>query len=212
MDYRPRYLWQVLMTQLRRFRALCTVEMLRVTWEKTRNPYVRYLDTSAIPAIPHIDRNQVRFLTAFQRPRLPLVRQVTIPRPASSSRASLPPVKGLLFFDGSEKQLASATELVMDFPGGGFIAMGPDCHEERLRRWAKRTGKPVLGIDYGKAPECTLFTPVPFLLTAMLIKPDPYPWAIEEGFDAYRTIQETKGRCIGMKSGRLGVVLTGDSA
>jgi len=42
--------------------------------------------------------------------------------------------------------------------------------------------------------------------------PDPYPWAIEEGFDAYRTIQETKGRCIGMKSGRLGVVLTGDSA
>ena len=41
---------------------------------------------------------------------------------------------------------------------------------------------------------------------------DPYPWAIEEGFDAYRTIQETKGRCIGMKTGRLGVVLTGDSA
>ena len=26
--------------QLRKFRALCTVEMLRVTWEKTRNPYV----------------------------------------------------------------------------------------------------------------------------------------------------------------------------
>lgn len=97
---------------------------------------------------------QVRLITAFQRPSLPLVRQVTIPRPASSSRANLPPVKGLLFFDGSEKQLASATELVMDFPGGGFIAMGPDCHEERLRRWAKRTGKPVLGIDYGKAPEC----------------------------------------------------------
>ena len=62
-----------------------------------------------------------------------------------------------MFFDGSEKQLASATELVIDFPGGGFIAMGPDCHEERLRRWAKRTGKPVLGIDYGKAPECESF-------------------------------------------------------
>lgn len=98
--------------------------------------------------------SKVRFVTAFHRPSLPLVRQVTIARPASSSRANLPPVKGLLFFDGSEKQLASATELVIDFPGGGFIAMGPDCHEERLRRWAKRTGKPVLGIDYGKAPEC----------------------------------------------------------
>lgn len=98
--------------------------------------------------------HQVRFLTGFHRPSLPLVREVSIPRPSSSSRANLPPVKGLLFFDGSEKQLASATELVVDFPGGGFIAMGPDCHEERLRRWAKRTGKPVLGIDYGKAPEC----------------------------------------------------------
>lgn len=131
--------------------------MLRVTWEKTRNPYVR---------LPHPKHRQypltskVRFVTAFHRPSLPLVRQVTIARPASSSRANLPPVKGLLFFDGSEKQLASATELVIDFPGGGFIAMGPDCHEERLRRWAKRTGKPVLGIDYGKAPECESMRPM----------------------------------------------------
>ncbi len=41
---------------------------------------------------------------------------------------------------------------------------------------------------------------------------DPYPWAIEEGFDAYRTIMETRGRCIGIKSDALGCVLTGDSA
>ena len=60
----------------------------------------------------------------------------------------------MLFFSGTEEALASATELVVDFPGGGFIAMGPECHEERLRRWAVRTGKPVLGVNYGKAPEC----------------------------------------------------------
>lgn len=41
---------------------------------------------------------------------------------------------------------------------------------------------------------------------------DPYPWAIEEGFDAYRTLMETKGQCIGIRSGRLAIVLTGDSA
>lgn len=41
---------------------------------------------------------------------------------------------------------------------------------------------------------------------------DPYPWAIEEGFDAYRTLMETKGKCIGIKSGKLACVLTGDSA
>lgn len=32
--------------------------------------------------------------------------------------------------------------------------MSPANHEERLRRWAIQTGKPVLSIDYSKAPEC----------------------------------------------------------
>lgn len=41
---------------------------------------------------------------------------------------------------------------------------------------------------------------------------DPYPWAIEEGFDAYRTLMETNGSCIGIESGKLSAVLTGDSA
>jgi hypothetical protein len=41
---------------------------------------------------------------------------------------------------------------------------------------------------------------------------DPYPWAIEEGFDVYRTLVETKGSVIGIKSGRLDMVLSGDSA
>lgn len=109
--------------------------MLRTTWEKTNNPYLR-------------------LLTMHHRPALPLFRQVSIIRPPSSSRASLPPVKALLFFNGTEEQLRRATEIVVDFPGGGFVAMGPECHEERLRRWARRMNKPVLGVNYGKAPEC----------------------------------------------------------
>ena len=32
--------------------------------------------------------------------------------------------------------------------------MTPEHHEERLCAWAEQTGKPVLSIDYGKAPEC----------------------------------------------------------
>lgn len=40
--------------------------------------------------------------------------------------------------------------------------MGPEHHEERLRRWARRVGreaggegkKVVLSVDYGKSPEC----------------------------------------------------------
>jgi hypothetical protein len=32
--------------------------------------------------------------------------------------------------------------------------MTPEHHEERLCAWAEKTGRPVLSLDYGKAPEC----------------------------------------------------------
>lgn len=32
--------------------------------------------------------------------------------------------------------------------------MTPEHHEERLRRWTIQTGRPVVALDYGKAPEC----------------------------------------------------------
>ena len=51
--------------------------------------------------------------------------------------------------------LSSEHNLIFDVPGGGFISMGPEHHEERLRSWAVRTGRPVISIEYGKAPECT---------------------------------------------------------
>lgn len=44
-------------------------------------------------------------------------------------------------------------DLILDIPGGGFVAMTPEHHEERLRMWAIRTGKPVVSVEYGKAPE-----------------------------------------------------------
>ena len=77
-----------------------------------------------------------------------------LPRPKSSKHTQ--PISAVLFFAKSEAELKDCTELIVDFPGGGFVAMGPEHHEERLRRWTKRTGKPVLAIDYGKAPECKL--------------------------------------------------------
>lgn len=111
--------------------------MLRVTWEKTNNPYIK-------------------MITWLFKPKINIVEDLTIPRPLSSSRAHLPPVRAMLFFHGTREELSKATEMVVDFPGGGFIALGPECHEERLRLWTKRTGKPVLSVNYGKAPECEL--------------------------------------------------------
>lgn len=53
---------------------------------------------------------------------------------------------------------------------------------------------------------------ISFAPSAPLTVADPYPYAIEEGFDAYRTLMETRGKCIGIESRNLGIVLTGDSA
>lgn len=60
---------------------------------------------------------------------------------------------------------------------------------------AKETGRPVLAVDYCKAPEY------------------PYPYALEECYDLYRSLFESGGSIIGM-SGRstFRVVLSGDSA
>ena len=41
---------------------------------------------------------------------------------------------------------------------------------------------------------------------------DPYPYAIEEVFDVYRVLVESKGKAVGMSGQKLNVILTGDSA
>lgn len=52
-------------SQLRKFRAVPTVEMLRTTWEKTANPYLLAM-------------------TYFDRPRVTLKKKIMIQRPAGS--------------------------------------------------------------------------------------------------------------------------------
>ncbi|GJE92194.1 hypothetical protein PsYK624_083470 [Phanerochaete sordida] len=157
--------------KLRRFRAVPTVEMLRTTWEKTTNPYIRLFSSY---------------------PRISIRRKLVFPRPSDSAYQR--PITAWLFFAPPEHQLSRATELIVDFPGGGFISMTPEHHEDRLRMWAVRTGKPVLSIEYGKAPEY------------------PYPYAIDECFDAYRVLVESCGKVVGLAGSTLDVILSGDSA
>jgi acetyl esterase/lipase len=55
--------------------------------------------------------------------------------------------------------------------------------------WAITTGKPILSIDYGKAPECTIRSLVfEIVLNSSL---DPYPFAIDEAFDTYKLLVES---------------------
>ncbi|KAG2355179.1 Alpha/Beta hydrolase protein [Suillus spraguei] len=157
--------------KIRRYRAVPTVEMLRSTWEKTTNPYLRLI---------------------AQAPQMSLYKKFLLPRPSTSTYDR--PLKVHVYFAPPAPQLQHATDLILDFPGGGFVAMTPEHHDERLRSWALRTGKPVLSVEYGKAPEY------------------PYPFAIDECFDVYQAIVMSTGRCIGMSGKKLNIILTGDSA
>ncbi|KAK1218820.1 hypothetical protein PQX77_018497 [Marasmius sp. AFHP31] len=159
--------------KLRRFRAVPTVEMLRATWEKTSNPYIK-------------------LFTSIRLPSLPTRRKILLPRPKSSNYQR--PITAHLFYASPIESLRDATELILDFPGGGFICMTPEHHDERLALWAVNTRRPVLSIDYGKAPEY------------------PYPFAVDEAFDTYRVLVESNGAILGMAGKQLDIVISGDSA
>ncbi|POW05900.1 hypothetical protein PSHT_10574, partial [Puccinia striiformis] len=159
--------------KLRRYRAVPTVEVLRLTWEKTTNPIIE-------------------FFTRTHRPTIPIKRKFIFPRPSGSKYTK--PITCWLYSARSDLELVRTKNLILDVPGGGFIAMSPLHHEERIIQWTIKTGIPVLSIDYCKAPEY------------------PFPYAIHECMDVYRVIQESKGRVIGMGRDMVDIVLTGDSA
>ncbi|PTB63737.1 alpha/beta-hydrolase [Trichoderma citrinoviride] len=162
--------------KVRKVRGMITVEHLRVAWNKGTTPYLG-------------------FLQRLMRPRFTRwpPRQVRIPRPANSDYKEA--VSAWLYYDGPLADLAHHSRVVLDIPGGGFVAMDPRCNDDKLFAWASKTGLPILSVDYKKAPEY------------------PYPYALNECFDVYVTLVRSRGRCIGM-SGRETprIVVTGDSA
>ncbi|PVH79428.1 alpha/beta-hydrolase [Cadophora sp. DSE1049] len=162
--------------KVRKVRGMLTVDHLRVSWNKGTTPYLS-------------------FLTNLLRPRFMRYppRQIRIPRPPNSDYKE--PVNGWLYFDGPLSALKKHTKVVLDIPGGGFVAMDPRTNDDKLFAWAGKTGLPVLSLDYKKAPEF------------------PYPYALNECFDVYSTIMASRGRCLGL-SGDVApkIVITGDSA
>lgn len=162
--------------KVRKVRAVITVDHMRVAWNKSSTPYLS-------------------FFTSLMRPKFTRYgpRRITIARPKHSSFQE--PVSGWMYYNGSLKELERETNLVLDIPGGGFVAMSPRESDDKLLCWAGRTGLPILSLDYKKAPE------------------HPYPYALNECFDVYKQIIITRGACVGMRTGAIPrVVLTGDSA
>lgn len=162
--------------KVRKVRGLLTVDHLRVSWNKSTTPYLS-------------------FITRIMRPKLTRYppRALRIPRPAESSYKD--PVNAWLYFDGPLSALNHHTKIVLDIPGGGYVAMNPRHHDDELLAWSGKTGLPVLSLDYRKAPEY------------------PYPYALNECYDVYHTLVATLGRCIGLAGmAPPRIVLTGDSA
>jgi acetyl esterase/lipase len=162
--------------KVRKVRAVLTVDHLRVAWNKPTTPYLSYF-------------------TSLMRPRFTNYkpRRIKIPRPRGSAYKE--PVVAWMYFDGTLAELAKQENVVLDIPGGGFVAMDPRTSDDKLLAWAGKTGVPILSLDYRKAPEY------------------PYPYALNECFDVYSQIVATRGRCVGMKPASCPrIVLTGDSA
>lgn len=162
--------------KVRRVRATLTVEHLRVSWNKATTPYLK-------------------FFNGLVRPRYTKYapRQIRIARPKESSYRE--PVNAWLYFDGTLAELREQTQLVLDVPGGGYVAMDPRTADDKLLAWAGKTGVPILSLDYKKAPEF------------------PYPYALNECFDVYRAIVASRGRCAGLGGhSRPHIIVTGDSA
>lgn len=162
--------------KVRKVRGLLTVDHLRVSWEKSTTPYLS-------------------FIGRLMRPKLSRYppRAIRIPRPAESSYKD--PVNAWLYFDGPLSALKHHTKVVLDIPGGGYVAMNPRHHDDELLAWSGKTGLPVLSLDYRKAPEY------------------PYPYALNECYDVYHTLVATLGRCIGLAGvAPPRIILTGDSA
>ncbi|KAJ3803273.1 Alpha/Beta hydrolase protein [Lentinula aff. detonsa] len=152
--------------KLRRFRAVPTVEMLRYTWEKTSHPFLRIFTSG---------------------PSIAMRKKILLPRPTSSTYRR--PITCYIYYAHTQEKLKQCTDLILDFPGGGFVAMSPEHHEDRLKMWAHNTGKAVLAKS-----------------------PDPYPFAIDEAFDTYQVLVESGGAAIGMSGKKLNVVISSDSA
>ena len=164
--------------KVRKVRGNLTVQHLRVSWNKGTTPYLRFFQGLLRP---RFSRWPARF--------------VRIPRPTGSDYSE--PVAGWLYYDGSLEQLErlDISKVVLDLPGGGFVAMDPRCNDDRLFSWAARTGLPILSLDYKKAPEY------------------PYPYALNEIYDVYVTLVRSRGKCLGLSGKQVPrIVVTGDSA
>ena len=156
---------------------------MRVSWEKMLNPYFKAI-------------------IKLGSPTLTIAKEITISRPQNSAYGQTT-IKVWIYYAGTVESYKNTDRIILHFPGGGFVTMPPPCHEEYLSHLTKKTGIPIVCVNYAKAPEY------------------PYPYGLDECFDAYKSIVESNGENIGLSGWkyedgrskeRIKISLFGDSA
>ncbi|KAK9452729.1 Alpha/Beta hydrolase protein [Dipodascopsis uninucleata] len=126
-------------------------------------------------------------------PKVVKIQELDIPRPSNSPYKNK--IDIIIYYDGNELLFKMSTKILLNFPGGGFVSMSPRHHDESLCSWARILKIPIVSINYKKAPEY------------------PYPYSLDECYDAYIEIAKTKGKCIGLTGdSNIEIVILGDSA
>ena len=137
----------------------------------------------------------LNFFSSIQRPKLTIRKTMYVERPRRASKNKLPSTEFLFMYAGHPDTLKDQTTVLLQFPGGGFVSMPPSCHEDALSAWAKQTQLPIVSVNYKKAPEYT------------------YPWPVDECFDFYTKLVQSRGRIIGLSGKQdIKVIVLGDSA
>ena len=158
------------------FRRSMTHEAVRSCWEKGTNPILAMVDR-------------------IMRKRCNIdLELIEIPSPDGHK------IECRLFYSKDRIALQNETRLLLDLPGGGFIAMSPHHHAEYLSHWAHTLGVPILSVNYRKAPQF------------------PFPCGLEDAWYVYKAIVDTNGSIVGINSGLnasispIKLAVVGDSA
>ena len=133
------------------------------------------------------------FVSSLKRKTLITNLTFEIPRPRNSIYVR--PVKASIWYNKPIEELKNETKMIFHIHGGGFVSTYSELHADSLTAWAIQTDLPIISIDYHLAPEY------------------PFPYALDECFEAYVSIMRSLGLCVGL-SGTVepDVVFTGDSA
>jgi acetyl esterase/lipase len=190
--------------KVNQFRNSLSVEHVRACWQKGfDHPILRLIDMFGRPHCK-IDAEIVTIPRIIPPPSSDFIHSPTPVPLVFSAPITDDAIECRLFYYQDKAFLAAERRVILDFPGGGFIAMSPLHHADYLSAWALRLRVPLISVNYRKAPEY------------------PYPNGLNDCYQVYKQIIQSNGKCIGincspqlsetLRAQPIDIAICGDSA